>query len=63
MCKYCKADIGNMEMFDNNRTSIDIWKTAKHWALDITIDGFTEVINEPMVEINYCPMCGRKLSE
>lgn len=57
MCEFCKnkVDMGNNPIEDR-------------YGIDLLIDGefiyaWCECGRKVVKEINYCPMCGRKLSE
>lgn len=46
-------------MYEDEDTSIDIYKHSHGWTLDITMyDPYKRIENVP---INFCPMCGRDL--
>lgn len=60
MCEYCKEPEGKFitdELFKQSR--IQCWKSIdgerKRYMLSVN--------NGAYAEINYCPMCGRKLKE
>ena len=60
-CQYCRTD---------NRKPIE---DAKHWTVeidtgnDLTMEyqeyGYNGCSGYTYIEINFCPMCGRKLKE
>ena len=57
MCKYCEGDNQNRKnLGDTNFNPIYIWSKYEKSYLLID-DGKTDLI-----DINYCPMCGRKLN-
>jgi len=62
MCKYCKAQVGNLQMFTNASTDVEVWHDEDGGYLDISIDGIESRLSESAIPINYCPMCGRKLN-
>lgn len=66
MCKYCEnsenlevySDLGLRAEIETRRGSpyIEIWG-----SLDGGYFGYVDINSE--IEINYCPVCGRKLAE
>lgn len=56
MCEYCKED-KNIKEIDDDAIMI-INKKGGLVDLDVYIDDFVYTF-----EINYCPMCGRKLTK
>jgi len=59
MCKYCKAELKNLEMYDDGGLSLSISENV----LDINYYGNLEGWTNEEMKINYCPMCGRKLGD
>jgi hypothetical protein len=61
MCNYCDLTKSNWEMLFRNYDTkcdyevIEIYLSKNKLFVSDTYD------NEVSVEINYCPMCGRKL--
>lgn len=63
MCKYCKADLKNVELTTEKSC----------FYVDIDEDGlniyfqqgnmYENYSDSTVIEINYCPMCGRKLGD
>lgn len=59
MCEYCKLLSGDREILEENReTEIAIGRVNKDYYIEAGNDYDSIDIN-----INYCPFCGRKLSE
>lgn len=67
MCKYCEnannelevySDLGLRASIETRRGNpyIEIWG-----SLDVGYFGYADINGE--IEINYCPVCGRKLAE
>ena len=66
MCKYCEnnenfdvySDLGLRATIETRRGNpyIEIWG-----SLDAGYFGYADIEGE--IEINYCPVCGRKLAE
>ena len=55
MCEYCKDEMESKPIIDK-------------YAIDTIVDhkflyNYCDCGNHTVVEINYCPMCGRKLGE
>ena len=62
MCEYCKENYNNKNMTKDKYCTIEIIDN------DIEIDyeenfGYTSMYYKNSIHINYCPFCGRKLSE
>lgn len=70
MCEYCKKTINNKRILDidnEEETHIEIINQEKSlgYMLYVEIDGQDSDGYKPsqFFQINYCPMCGRKLIE
>lgn len=68
MCKYCGKIINNKKILDidnEEETHIEIINQKKSWGymLYVEIEGQDNDGYKPsqFFQINYCPMCGRKL--
>lgn len=59
-CKYCNGTEASRKYLDEDK---DSWLHDHNgkWFLNIEAD-FTDM-GEKLIAINYCPMCGRKLTE
>ncbi len=56
-CKYCHTDFdGYVNSLDKNVHAY-IWETNGKYGLELRACKWSE-----RIEINYCPMCGRRLS-
>lgn len=67
MCEYCKKIINNkriLDIDDDKETYIEIdWQPAFGYMLYVEIEGQDNdgYKSSQFFQINYCPMCGRKL--
>ncbi len=67
MCEYCEKIINNKRILDidnDKETYIEIdWQKAFGYMLYVEIEGQDNDGYKPsqFFQINYCPMCGRKL--
>lgn len=53
-CEYCKKGEGKSILYDEEYDALNVFiKNGLLW----------EKTNDMGVEINYCPICGRKLGE
>ena len=55
-CKYCHTDIDGYTNALDKKAHAYIWETNGKYGLELRACGWSE-----RIEINYCPMCGRKL--
>lgn len=59
MCKYCENGINAEKIIFHDRGDCDYFIVAIHYnELFIQTDKHTDSVN-----INYCPICGRKFEE
>ena len=59
MCEYCKLLSGDREILEENgETEIAIGRVNKDYYIEAGND-----YDSIDIDINYCPFCGRKLSE
>ena len=59
MCEYCKLLRGDREILEENgETEIAIGRVNKDYYIEAGND-----YDSIDIDINYCPFCGRKLSE
>lgn len=70
MCEYCKKIIKNKRILDidnEEETHMEIINQKRSWGymLYVEIEGQDNDGYKPsqFFQINYCPMCGRKLIE
>lgn len=67
MCKYCENTGNELEVYSDSglRAEIETRRGNPYieiWgSLDAGYFGYADVGGE--IEINYCPVCGRKLAE
>ncbi len=67
-CKYCDPDIfADLSGDENDPYRIQIFKYQNdntNWLniVDKSITKFTEAAIEASININFCPICGRKLN-
>ena len=61
MCEYCKRDKAKA-MLNKYRITVEIGYLCGDTSLEIEYDGAYES-ESASIDINYCPMCGRKLKE
>ena len=67
MCEYCKKIINNKRILDidnDKETYIEInWQKILGYMLYVEIEGQDNdgYKQSQFFQINYCPMCGRKL--
>lgn len=62
MCEYCeKSDIGRVRELTDACLNGHFYADIERGALYLEYDD--EGTDYALVEINYCPMCGRKLAE
>lgn len=59
-CKYCKINQENILATEEGQVVADFKDTLKLNTCNnlISMEGFESSVR---VEVNYCPMCGRKL--
>ena len=65
MCEYCKKFKDNQFKLIMNNRPIDasLFVDGEHSRMLWRVDGFRDGQLFAYAEINYCPMCGQKLSE
>ena len=65
MCKYCEGDKPIRENLATRVAGairfVRIKKTKWGACLSISVIGLCNGKNQKYLQINYCPMCGRKL--
>ena len=60
-CIFCHGDpLPIMNMDDGDEA--DVWISGRTLKVSVCDPYGTYIINTDGVNINYCPMCGRKLS-
>lgn len=58
-CDYCHTDVdGLVRPIEKNDHAYIYKDMFGHWKLNIRVKGYVREC-----DINYCPMCGRRLSE
>lgn len=65
MCKYCKEDYyTTMNSSTRDYSGIDIDLNCRTATLRVRVYMFKDMFDtQDVVSINYCPMCGRKLTK
>lgn len=59
MCEYCKLLSGDRKILEEDgKTEVAIGRVNKDYYIEVEND--YDIID---IDINYCPFCGRKLSE
>ena len=59
MCEYCNGDENTQQPLPDNEEAT-VWTICKDKIEIVTISRQLQVFS---CNINYCPMCGRKLKE
>lgn len=57
-CKYCHTDIDGYTNGLDKKAHAYIWKSNGKYGLELRARGWSS-----RIEINFCPMCGRKLCD
>lgn len=67
MCKFCDKVWSSVEAFEKFELCIDecsiVMKDGKCWLYDAKIFGDQIFWNDHVLQINFCPVCGRSLME
>ena len=67
MCKFCKKIWSSAKAFEESALCIDecaiVMKDGKHWLYDVNIFGDLVMWTNDVLQINFCPVCGKKLEE
>ena len=60
MCDYCNNSFGNNRLLKCTKKESEVEVDASNSRINIDYSGWDEYFYAD-VEINYCPMCGRKV--
>lgn len=69
MCKYCKeqklGEENYIGVFDSEyrKMNIEIYKSSLSFMIRDCENGNLAKRKDYVIDINYCPMCGKKLGE
>lgn len=66
-CKFCEKIWSSTEAFKESALCIDdcgiVMKNKRPWLCDVNRFGDVICWVNDLMPINYCPICGRKLTE
>ncbi len=66
-CKFCKKIWSSTEAFEESDLCINecgiVLKDKKTWLCDVNRFGDVIYWVDDLMQINFCPICGRKLTE